>query len=230
MEVIERPGWLQLVTPTLRQGGLNGVSLSRLADDEADRVIDETIARYRALGLRFRWVVCPDATPADLAERLERRGLARASTRAMARPTEGFEAHDDPGLSVVEVDEPMLPAFDRVMGEGWGIDPAPLAAYHRVVFAREPRPVRLYLGLVEGRPAATAATFLFERSAYLMGAVVLPSFRGRGLYRALVAARLQDAAARGLGLATTQAKEETSAPRLERMGFQTVCRLSIFLG
>jgi GNAT superfamily N-acetyltransferase len=59
---------------------------------------------------------------------------------------------------------------------------------------------------------------------------VLPRFRGRGLYRALVGARLADARARGIALATAHAREETSAPLLEKMGFETVCRFPVFHG
>lgn len=46
-QVIERPGWLQLITPSLRQGGLNEVAYSALDEMEADAVIDETLEVYR---------------------------------------------------------------------------------------------------------------------------------------------------------------------------------------
>ena len=61
-----------------------------------------------------------------------------------------------------------------------------------------------------------------------MGGVVLPAFRKRGVYRALVAARLADAAARGATLATCQARTETSASLLAKLGFEVVCRYPIF--
>jgi GNAT superfamily N-acetyltransferase len=73
-------------------------------------------------------------------------------------------------------------------------------------------------------PAATASYFAFPRSAHLLGGVVLPQHRGSGLYRALVAARLGHARARGISLATTHARESSSAPILERLGFATICR------
>jgi GNAT superfamily N-acetyltransferase len=63
-------------------------------------------------------------------------------------------------------------------------------------------------------------------AAYLIGGVVLPELRGRGVYRALVRARLE--AVRGrLSLATTHAREATSAPILERLGFRTAFRYSV---
>jgi GNAT superfamily N-acetyltransferase len=65
--------------------------------------------------------------------------------------------------------------------------------------------------------------------AYLFGAQVFPAFRGRGIYRALVAARLGFLAARGVSLAVTQARAATSAPLLERFGFETVFHSRCYL-
>jgi GNAT superfamily N-acetyltransferase len=227
MEIIERPDWVQIVTPSFTQGSLNEVSFSAMPDEDADRIIDETIARYRRRGLAFRWSVPPGSRPADLAERLARRGLIRTNVRAMARGTADFAGDRSP---VEEVDASTVGEFTLTMAAGWSMDPAPILDYHRRIFAGEARPLRLFLARVDGAPAATAGTFVFERSAYLMGGVVLDRFRGRGLYRSLIAARLDDAARRGLTLATTHAREETSAPMLERMGFYTVCRFDVFRG
>jgi hypothetical protein len=55
LRVVERPGWLQIITPSIKTGGLNEVIWSRLHEHNADQVIDVTIAEYRALGLEFRW-------------------------------------------------------------------------------------------------------------------------------------------------------------------------------
>ena len=51
---IERPGWVQMITPSFRTDGLNEVVFSALADDEVDAVIDATTAEYRAVGVAFR--------------------------------------------------------------------------------------------------------------------------------------------------------------------------------
>ena len=51
--VIDRPGWWQIVTPSLTQGGMNEVACTELPDDTCDAIIDETIASYRRLGLIF---------------------------------------------------------------------------------------------------------------------------------------------------------------------------------
>jgi hypothetical protein len=63
---------------------------------------------------------------------------------------------------------------------------------------------------------------------YLVGGNVLEPYRGRGIYRALIDVRLRDIAARGFTLATTQAREATSAPILERLGFETLYRGRVY--
>lgn len=228
-QVIERPGVRQLVTPSFRTGGLNEVSFFAVSDEEAESAIDAALSPYLAHGIRFRWNLLPGSRPDDLAERLTRRGLVPSTVCAMARGTAApLTAPAD--VTVTPVDESTLDLFTGTMAAGWELDPAPLRAYNRRVLRAPGGPCRMYLAWVQGEPAATAASFAFERSAYLIGAVVLPAFRGRGVYRALTAARLRDAAAAGLGLVTTHARESTSAPLLAREGFETLCRFSAFLG
>jgi predicted acetyltransferase len=62
----------------------------------------------------------------------------------------------------------------------------------------------------------------------LFGGATLPEARGRGAYRALVAARWRDAVERGTPLLVTQAGR-MSQPILERIGFRRVCEIRILL-
>ncbi len=228
---IERPGWVQIITPSFRTGGLNEVAFSALADDEADAVIDATIADYRAQGIAFRWAVPPGSAPADLGARLVQRGLVESWGRGMARATAALDParSADPAVRVEEITDPAgSDVFTRVMAEGWATDPAPLGRVHDLLLAIPERRQRLFLARWDGEPAGAATYIAFPRSAYLLGAVVLPRFRGRGLYRALALARLADAHARGLELATCHAREASSAPILERLGFATIRRFAIY--
>ncbi|MFL5358215.1 GNAT family N-acetyltransferase [Archangium sp.] len=227
-QIIESPGWSQLVTPSLRQGGLNEVSFAALDEQEADAVIDETLELYRRLGLRFRWTVGPDSRPADLAERLARRGLRQSETWGMIRETEAVPVDVGGDVTVEEVDERTVAEYSRTMAEGWGMDPAPIEAFNRSVLASPDGGLRLFLARYQGAPAGTAGLAAFERSVFFLGGVVLPAFRERGLYRALVAARLRYAAERNIPFATVHASASTSAPILERLGFETLCRFPIF--
>ncbi len=227
-QIIERPGWWQIVTPSLKQGGMNEVACTEIPEESADAVIDEAIEQYTRHGLRFRWSVRPDTRPADLAERLARRGLLRSESFVMARATAGTPSVYGPGITVEEVTLANVDDFTRVMASGWGSDPAPLDTLHRRMLADPVGRSRMFTARHDGEAAAVASYVALERSAYLIGAVALSTHRGRGLYRALVHARLRHAESRGLTLATSVARADTSAPILERLGFETICAVPTF--
>ena len=222
--VIERPGWYQIVTPTAKDGTQNEVLDSALDPVEADAVIDETIESYRSLGLRFKWIVGPETRPTDMSRRLAERGFEAWQARGMCTTGTAF-GDGDAGVEVEEVTRESVGVFARVGAEGWGVDPDRILADCRTTL--ETGRHFLFLVRADGQPAGTAFYARHPRSAYLMGGMVLPRFRGRGLYRALVAARIRHAAERGATLATSHAREETSAPILARLGFETVCRYDV---
>jgi GNAT superfamily N-acetyltransferase len=140
-----------------------------------------------------------------------------------------LEAPDAP-IHVEQVGPDRVDVFTDVVAQGWQCDREPFAVLNRMAVARPEYGQRLFMASYEGKPAAAALYMAFARSAYLIGGVVLPEFRGKGVYRALVGARLRDAAARGLSLATSHAMADTSAPVLLRMGFVEVCRYAVYHG
>src|SRR5688572_24913756 len=231
LQLIERPGWRQLVTPSVKRGGFNEVSFARLTEGEADTIIDATIEQYRKLGCKFVWRVGPDSAPADLVARLARGRLVHGVACGMARSTE-MESVDAPHIRVAEVDESTVELYTDTMAAGWKVDAAPLLVANRVAIgaSKAGATFHLFLAYCDGEAAATAGSIVFERSVYLVGGVTVEKFRGRGLYRALVEARLRHARGRGVMLATSHARAESSAPILERMGFETLVRYDNFSG
>jgi GNAT superfamily N-acetyltransferase len=227
LRVIERPGWFQLVTPSFTNGGLNEVAFSALSADEADAVIARTIAEYAALDIKFRWIVGPKSAPADLGERLIRGGMLLGHDAfGMVRSTEALTITVDPAITVEAVTAATVDEFSAVMAAGWGVPQEQFARANAAALASTTQ--HLVLARVDGEPAATASFITFPRSAYLIGGVVLPRFRRRGVYHAMVAHRLDAARARGIGLATSRAQATTSAPLLERLGFTTVCAFTSY--
>ncbi|MDQ3368412.1 MAG: GNAT family N-acetyltransferase [Myxococcota bacterium] len=232
LQVIERPGWMQLVTPSFRQGGFNEVAYAVLDPAEADAVIDRTVAQYRALGIKFRWTVGPDSAPPDLGDRLAARGLLKSVSCGMARATtpELPAVGDAVDVRVTEVDATTVDRYTHAMAEGWEVEPGPLAIAHAAALSPTARTHHLFLAEIAGAAAGVASYVRFPRSAYLLGGVVLPAYRRRGVYRALVGTRLAHARAQGIALATSHAREVTSAPILGALGFQTLCRLAAYSG
>ena len=147
----------------------------------------------------------------------------------MARATADTPSVYGSGITVEEVTLANVDDFTRVMASGWGSDPAPLDALHRRMLANPEGRNRLFTAYHDGEAAAVASYVALEQSAYMIGAVALSTHRGRGLYRALVHARLRHAEAHGLALATSVARADTSAPILERLGFETICAVPTFV-
>ena len=89
---------------------------------------------------------------------------------------------------------------------------------------RRSGPSMEWLASIDGEPVAHARAFPGPRGLLLDGGATLPSARGRGAYRALVAARWDEAVARGTPALVVHA-QETSRPILERCGFEIVCTM-----
>jgi GNAT superfamily N-acetyltransferase len=72
---------------------------------------------------------------------------------------------------------------------------------------------------VGGRPVGTGGLSSRGSAAGLWGGAVLDGFRGRGIYRALLAARLEYAAQHCMTMALVKGRVQTSGPILRRAGF-----------
>lgn len=222
--VIERPGWYQVVTPSAL-GYLNEVYISQLAPEDVDAAIDEVVARYAPFaGTPVKWCVGHWTEPKDFRERLLARGFTAVPVRAMACSTD-LELDVPTGVTVDEVTLETVDAYVAFEARGWGIPDDQHAIErqtHGDAITASPRTAHFFAAAIDGVIVASGAIFLREDFGYLVGALVAPEARGRGLYRALVDARLAFLRARGITLAITHARDATSAPRLEHLGFHTV--------
>jgi hypothetical protein len=218
------------------------VSRLRLEPEE----VPEALARVRAQAAQAghreaQWWVGPSATPGDLADRLRTHGLVPDE-----RP--GSEPHS---TSMVLAKEPPPPpagvvarrveSFDEFVRAGkigdaaFGAPEEDAKAYEAIAeesFARERagHSPRVYAAFLDGEPTGVGrALFAADCPAVLMiGGGVLPAARGRGVYRALVRARWDDAVAAGTPALVTHAGV-MSRPILERLGFQAVAEQEILL-
>lgn len=227
---VERPGWRQLITPSA-QGYLNEVTLSQVAPEDVDRVIEETIAEFSAHKLSTKWYVGPTTRPEDFGEHLTRRGFDSWGVRAMGLETTTPFAMPA-GVEVIEVREAELARFLDTMLRGWslGDDQRRLEhEQHLREMAKQPQTAFFFLARVAGEDVGTAGIFLRDGYGYLVGGQVLEAARGKKVYRALTAARLAFLRARGDGYAVVLARETTSAPLLEHLGFETLFRSKCYL-
>ncbi len=72
---------------------------------------------------------------------------------------------------------------------------------------------------LDGRPVGSGGLTVAGPDARLWGGVVLPEARGRGVYRAVLGARLRYAREAGADLAIVKGRVQTSGPILRRAGF-----------
>ena len=207
--------------------------------------VAETIAEIRVLTAEHghreaMWWVGSSATPNDVVDLLRAHGLVpderpgsephAASLVLVDEPprVDGVEARrvesldefrvaNGIGHDAFEAPEEDRRAWDEIAEEGYEAERAGWSP-------------RTYLAWLDGVPVATArAIFEDDCPAVLMiGGSVLPAARGRGVYRALVRARWDDAVAAGTPALCTHAGK-MSRPILERLGFQTVAEQELLL-
>lgn len=217
VRVIERDGWFQRIAPSALGTWHNEVILSSVDGHEAERVIDEVIAMYRAIGKPTKWSTGPWTRPEDFGDRLARRGFTSWETRGMGCATDLHVATGAAQVRRVEHDTD-LEAYIRTNAAAWST--APDEVQHDAMRRSLGRELVAFVADDLG----AGAILLREGYGYLVGTAVTERARGQGVYRALVAARLTHLRARGLEYAVTQARETTSAPILEHLGFETLFR------
>lgn len=195
-----------------------------LSSADADAAISVEQARFAELGQSFEWKHFGHDLPTDLLERL----LAA-----------GFEAEEAEALMVLDLQAPPgWIASDgghdvRALGiEGWDDVAHVLVTVwphlagefvprFRTEIEAAPERVRLFVAYVDDAPVSAGWTVDGGPPSPfvgLFGGATLAEHRGRGFYRALVAARARFARARGKRILTVDAGP-MSAPILERLGF-----------
>ena len=198
-----------------------------------DDVIDEVLERARPMAdpavpasAEVAWWVRLDA-PAGLEEALVARGAVLDETVDVLARSLTEDGEDLPAAEVelrwsddLEVFADAVRLSAQVFG-ATATDRAVLEA----TFPGEQAKVRSGGGGAvvaydeRGEPVGSGGLTLAAQDARLWGGVVLPEARGRGVYRAVLAARLAYARQHGADLALVKGRVQTSAPILRRAGF-----------
>jgi MOSC domain-containing protein YiiM/GNAT superfamily N-acetyltransferase len=114
------------------------------------------------------------------------------------------------GLEIAAVGRDEAPAWARSLVEWSAIDPVVAPAWIDLApnLAMSPGN-HLYTATVDGRPAAVSGLFTRRRVGLLRTTAVAPAFRGRGIQRALIAHRVQQAIELGCTLIHTPGRQSS---------------------
>lgn len=213
--------WVASGTPVM-----NRVWGARFSAGDAARRVDEVRDVFRARGVPVTWLLAPHDRPAELGRLLSRAGFARdEAARAMSleldqlsqvtAPGEGFAvreaaSHED----VTRWAELYAASLGLGLERDHGRALARLYA-HRV---DEGAPLRLFEGLLDGRPVTACALHGMGHVVGLHDVATRSDARRCGLARALVAAALTRARGCGARRAVLLAPRSTE-PLYTSLGF-----------
>ena len=188
-------------------------------------VMGEVLDHARAAGRpTLRWWVdertCPRNTEATLLA-FGMQQVERLEVLALPVGAE-LEAPDD--VTVVEATSRAdVELAGRIQAEVFDMSPMtePQVAdlTRSVMLPAAERLIRSYVAYVDGQPVASAGSTVDGDALRFWDGSVLPGYRGRGAYRALVARRLVDARTTTARFALVKAVDTTSAPILKNLGF-----------
>jgi GNAT superfamily N-acetyltransferase len=209
--------------------GWSGVVWSDLGTGDADAVIAAQVARFAELGAPWEWKHYSHDRPDDLPRRLRAAGLA-------PDPVEGllFAEIDDleldvpppQGVRLVPVtDQAGADALVRVHDAVFGGDHTAIGRAVLAGVAQRPTTVEAVLAVAADTAVSAGRVEFHEGTEFasLWGGGTLPAWRGRGVFRSLVAHRAALARERGFRYLQVDASAD-SRPILRRLGFVELAR------
>jgi GNAT superfamily N-acetyltransferase len=203
---------------------------------ELDRLIARQRDYFAGRGEAVEWKTRAHDQPADLIARLRAAGFAPGEQETvLVGLTAELAADPAPPDGVVlrwvtaDADMRRIAAMESAV---WGQDWSWLGENLIGRIAAAPDDVAVLAAEADG-DIVSAAWLVFIQPeaggfARLLGGSTLPQWRGHGIYRALVAARAQRAAARGARYLQVDASAD-SAPILRRLGFRAVTTTTAYV-
>lgn len=221
--VVERAG--AVVRQVSSAHGWNGVVWSDLDEAGADAAITEQIAHFSRLGREFEWKLYGHDLPVDLGRRLSDAGFTSEPEETLMIGEVAdltLDAEPPAGVRLRPVtDRAGVDLVAEVHEKAFGTDATRWRNQLLAQLTASPDTVVAVVAMAGDTPVSAARMELVPgtRFAGLWGGGTVEGWRGRGVYRALVAHRARAAADRGYRYLQVDAMS-TSRPILERLGFE----------
>lgn len=204
--------------------GWGGVTWSDLDEDTAAPVIAAQVRRFTEEARPWEWKYYSYDRPADLPDRLLAAGFTPEPTETLlvAEITElVLDVAPPPGVQLVEVvDEGGVEALVSVHDAVFGGNHAGMGRQLLANLGRQPPTAAAVIAVAGGAPVSAGRVELAAGTDFagLWGGGTLSAWRGRGVFRSVVAHRAAVAAARGFRYLQVDASPD-SRPILQRLGF-----------
>ena len=229
---IEYPGVRRETLPNLVRfvrpaPGMNRVAYSRLDLTEIDAAIEQQIATFRPMDQPFEWLVAEHDAPPGLQDRLIAHGFSpdddpsavmlldlRDAPPSLLAPVKA----DVRRLQQREELGAVIRVLEQAVGGSYGWLPRRLGDHMAM-----PGYLSVVVAYADGLPACCGWIYFHPGNPFaeLFGGATVPDRRGAGLYSAVLAARVQEAAQRGVRYVATGASP-MSRPILEKNGFRVL--------
>ncbi|MBB6735191.1 GNAT family N-acetyltransferase [Cohnella zeiphila] len=188
--------------------------------------LDEILDFYRSRGRKPQFELVPALAGPELAEALADRGFYASGSHAslFADPGEAPAGERPPSgsIEIRRLREDEFETYGTIHCRSFGLPDngiAPVAENNRVLHGRPGW--SFYLGLTGDRPAAAAVLRAADGVGSLTFAATLPEYRGLGLHRELLLARLEETRRLGGRLLVGQCAYLSRSHRnMERIGMR----------
>jgi hypothetical protein len=217
------------------EGGRSTVTWSELEETAADAVIAATIERFALLRVgEWEWKHYSYDRPADLPRRLLAAGFTPEPAEALMVAEIAELALDVPPPVGIELrpvtDQQGVDALVRVHDEVFGEDHSAFGRQLLARLGRHPARVAAVVAVAGDTPICAGRVELHRGTEFasLWGGGTLPAWRGRGVFRSLVAYRAALASTEGFRYLQVDASPE-SRPILHRVGFVELATTTPFI-
>ena len=213
----------------------NNVFNARLTASDIDKAVDDVVNKFRERNVPAFWWTGPTTKPHDLGRYL----LAKGFQHAFEAPAMAVDLHAiadslpvPSAFAVDEVtDESLLREWCSVMTPVYEFPDFAAKAWFKMLRSlglAPHKPLRHFLGRLDGTPVATASLYIGSGVAGISSVATVPEFRRQGIATAITTIALREARRAGYHIGTLFSSPEGEGV-YKKIGFKEYARGNCYL-